>query len=358
MSFKGREKHFFLGGNTPEGFYSYYDYLISQENARRIYCIKGGPGTGKSTFMKKIADEVIKKGCDVEFAHCSSDPDSLDGIIIKPINIAFVDGTSPHIVDPKTPGAVDRILYLGECWREAEIACHKEGIMRTNKKISECFSTAYNYLCAAEKLKSNADNICKKSMQKNICDIYTESMIFREFAEMPVSEVRGEERKLFATAVTPKGLVNHIESLLDGYKTYVIKGYSDEYLNNICRVALGRGFDVESYYCPLSPNKKIDHLLIPKLNLGFTTSNDYHFFDKGEIIDFTEFSSKYIMETHKEEYSFSTKQAKALIDKAIETIKLAKSYHDELEKYYIPAMDFAKIDEIHEKTIKEVLEFI
>ena len=142
MAFKGSERHFFLGGNTPKGFFSYYDYIISQESARKIYCIKGGPGTGKSTFMKKIADAAVKKGADVEYAHCSSDPDSLDGVIIKPANIALVDGTSPHIVDPKTPGAVDTIIHLGDCWDADAIARHKEGIIKENEKISKQFKRA------------------------------------------------------------------------------------------------------------------------------------------------------------------------------------------------------------------------
>ena len=40
------------GGNTSKGFYSRFDNIISPEEARRIFVIKGGPGTGKSTLMK------------------------------------------------------------------------------------------------------------------------------------------------------------------------------------------------------------------------------------------------------------------------------------------------------------------
>ena len=48
---KGRIRHMFPGGNTSQGFFSYYDYILGQEEANRIICIKGGPGVGKSTFM-------------------------------------------------------------------------------------------------------------------------------------------------------------------------------------------------------------------------------------------------------------------------------------------------------------------
>ena len=121
MLIKGSIKHVFAGGNTPKGFFSYYHYILSQEDANRIFCIKGGPGVGKSTLMRNIAMFMVDKGYDVELMHCSSDNNSLDGLVIKDINIALVDGTAPHIVDPKNPGAVDEIINLGDYWDEGNL---------------------------------------------------------------------------------------------------------------------------------------------------------------------------------------------------------------------------------------------
>jgi uncharacterized NAD-dependent epimerase/dehydratase family protein len=94
---KGRIRHMFPGGNTSRGFFSYYDYILKQEDAARIFVIKGGPGVGKSTFMKKIAMEMVDRGYDVEFMHCSSDNNSLDGVVIPAVRVAFLDGTAPHV---------------------------------------------------------------------------------------------------------------------------------------------------------------------------------------------------------------------------------------------------------------------
>ena len=49
---QGKSRDLFPGGNTSLGFFSYYNNIISQEEANRIFVIKGGPGVGKSTFMK------------------------------------------------------------------------------------------------------------------------------------------------------------------------------------------------------------------------------------------------------------------------------------------------------------------
>ena len=78
--------------------------------------MKGGPGVGKSSFMKKIATEFADKGYDVEIFPCSSDPGSLDAVVIKKLGVVLIDATAPHIVDPKIPGAIDEIVNFGDFW--------------------------------------------------------------------------------------------------------------------------------------------------------------------------------------------------------------------------------------------------
>ena len=54
-------KHIFPGGNTPEGFFSYYKYIIPADG-KRIFFFIFGPGTGKSIFIKKIGAEMVARG--------------------------------------------------------------------------------------------------------------------------------------------------------------------------------------------------------------------------------------------------------------------------------------------------------
>ena len=100
---KGKARNMFPGGNTSKGFYSRFDNIISPEEARRIFVIKGGPGTGKSTLMKNISEIMTDHGYDVELMHCSSDSKSLDGVVIPELRVALIDGTAPHVTDPKAP---------------------------------------------------------------------------------------------------------------------------------------------------------------------------------------------------------------------------------------------------------------
>lgn len=92
---KGMLKSYFPGGNTSQGFYSLYNHMIGSD-ANRILVIKGGPGVGKSTFMRAIGEAMLEKGYDVEYHCCSSDNGSLDGVVIPALKIALVDGTAPQ----------------------------------------------------------------------------------------------------------------------------------------------------------------------------------------------------------------------------------------------------------------------
>lgn len=87
---------FFLGANSPDGFVSFYESLIDLDTANEVYIIKGGPGAGKSSFMKRAAAGLTEAGLTTEFIVCSADPDSLDGVVFPEIGVAFVDGTQPH----------------------------------------------------------------------------------------------------------------------------------------------------------------------------------------------------------------------------------------------------------------------
>lgn len=105
-----KEWHRFAGAMTPQGQLSFYDVLVKQIKNR--YIVKGRPGTGKSTMTKKVAKAALKNGYDVEYYHCSFDPDSIDMIIIPELSFALLDGTAPHEFEPENK---DKVIDMFEC---------------------------------------------------------------------------------------------------------------------------------------------------------------------------------------------------------------------------------------------------
>ena len=84
---------FFLGANSKDGFVSLLPQF-QRESPRRLYAIKGGPGCGKSTCIRRLSDAL---GGAEEYFLCSSDPDSLDGAALP--GLALLDGTAPHVFE-------------------------------------------------------------------------------------------------------------------------------------------------------------------------------------------------------------------------------------------------------------------
>lgn len=362
---KGKIRSIYPGGNTTKGFFSYYDYILGQQEANRIICLKGGPGVGKSTFMRKIGDHFAEKGEDVDFLWCSSDPDSLDGIVLKERSIALIDATSPHVVDPVNPGAVDSIAHLGEFWDGEALKKCKSHVLESNGRIKRWFGYAYNYLEAAGAVydalqAAYEDALENGELYRIAAGIVGDEMAHREIALKP-----GRIKKQFASAITPKGIQNHIDSIIEGYeKLYIITGpvgLSGERLLTIAaESALYRGMDVEAYYCPMKPDTKIEHLLIPGLNTAFVSVNQYHDLavrereEEIKRIDMNDIINWGRLEEFGPMLADCENRLKELIGEAVNCIVKAKKEHDRLESYYIPNMDFQKIDGLRDEIIGKI----
>lgn len=99
----------FFGTNTADGVVNAVPHLI--ENIKSVYYIKGRAGTGKSVFMKKIAQACSDHGFDVEMYYCSFDPNSIDMVLVRELDFCIFDSTDPHEFFPKRDGEVIVDLY-------------------------------------------------------------------------------------------------------------------------------------------------------------------------------------------------------------------------------------------------------
>jgi hypothetical protein len=359
---KGRIRHMFPGGNTSKGFYSFYKYIISQEDARRIFILKGGPGVGKSTFMKKAGTVMVEQGYDVEFMHCSSDNNSLDGLVIPRIGVAMIDGTAPHVVDPKNPGVIDEIIHLGDFWNEAAICRGRQDVIRINSSVGAIFERAYRYLKAAAHINEDNAVLYTSAVDKAKINKVARELADEVFDGIPLAAAVGRERSLFASAITPDGLKNYLDDLIVPDNVYMLEGLqgtgAEKVLERLKAEALERGFYVETYYCAFNPDK-LEHLIIPDLNTAFTTVNKYHSTDVCAVrkINFIEMLDDSSIAVFKKELEFNQLEFDTLLDRAVYTIRKAKLLHDEMETYYIPYMDFDAVQRCWEATMARIMDY-
>ena len=71
--------------------------------------------------IQSLRRELEQAGYTAQRVLCSSDPDSLDGVIFPQIRACIADGTSPHVIEPRFPGAVEELVNLGDYWDEEQL---------------------------------------------------------------------------------------------------------------------------------------------------------------------------------------------------------------------------------------------
>lgn len=352
----------FPGANTPQGFYSFYDQILSPAEATRIFVLKGGPGMGKSTLMRLIGEEMASKGYQVEFHCCSSDNDSLDGICIRRQGIALLDGTAPHVVDPKNPGAVDEIINLGVYWDETGLRKEKDAILALNKEVGRLFRRAYDYLAQARILADEVESYYWDSGALDIPGLNAlgrglETLVFGKSFSRGVSRTR----HLFASGITPGGAVNHLDSIFGPLnRRYIIRGPAGSgkavLVKKLYDAALGRGLEVEVFHCSLRP-EEIEHLVFPDLDAGVITGSEPHEYraEPGDmVLDTQEFIVSAALEKFEEDLREASRRFAQAFSRAVDFIKRAKAVHDEMEQYYIPHMDFEGVDACRKRLLERI----
>lgn len=133
--------------NGGAGFVSFFDGILSPY--RFVVAIKGGPGTGKSGLMRKIAERRQEAGETVKRILCSSDPRSLDGVLLPERGVAIVDATSPHAREPSMPGASGWIVNTLDHADTAALFERRGEIISLSRIKGAGYERAYRMLAAA-----------------------------------------------------------------------------------------------------------------------------------------------------------------------------------------------------------------
>lgn len=350
---------FFLGANTPQGFYSLFNELYNPDKNEQIYIIKGGPGTGKSSMMKKVAAEAEKRGYSVERIPCSSDPLSLDGVIIPELNTAIADATSPHIINPVFPGVTEHTVDPGRFWSVNKLRTNGDKIKKITLNNSEFHKQCIKYLKAASVIENDISNIFTELFNKEKAQRFAERFCFKELSS--TEKDSGKIQKRFLSAVTPLGVVVQYESFFNMCDKIITISdnssiISGEIIKTINNYAGERGIDRIICMCPMNPEKKYEHIIFPNLRIGVFTSNIYHPMIKknGKTIHFERFINENELSSYKNKLSFLKKAKLELIGESIRSLEQAKASHDILESYYIAAMDFRGVSKMTDELIEKI----
>ncbi len=356
-------KGYFACANSSRGFCNYFESNL--QGLERLYILKGGPGTGKSTLMKEIGADFYDLGYDIEFIYCSSDPSSLDGVLIPALKVGIVDGTAPHVIEPTAPGAIEQYVNLGIAWDKEKLSPYKDEILSLKHEISACYERLYSEYAHALKIHDAWEKIYIDEMDFNLAPQFR-YVICETLLKYPSIDHTPTVKHRFFGASTPTGSVDYIEDLTHDLKRYFIKGRpgtgKSTLLKELAKKSETLGYDTEIYHCSFDP-ESLDMVLIPQLNICFFDSTAPHeYFPSLEtdevIVTYEALITPGTDEANADRLAEIASLYKATIKKGTTALGEAKKLHDVLEEIYIKAMNFQIIEGIYEQIKSEIYDLI
>ena len=338
-----RKYSFFSGANSDKVFVTFYNSIDSDRDNTAIYNIVGGPGTGKSSLMKKVCALAEKYGLKYEKYFCSSDPNSLDAVRVFASDlkktVVLCDATAPHPRELSAPGAVGRLVDLSAFWSCRDLMRQKDSIMKLQDEKKVAYDKAYAYLKIAG-------------------SIFREAVLVRK-AELDLNKLLNDIQGTVSVCSSADNILRPIRC---------ISMFGEKQINN-------NGYDAETRYLVKDPVDAavINELLMISNRGAFAAPNplvnDYYdeVYFPASSISFSladssadrEFSFEpYLASAASRDLDYLKKSYVDYVALAIDSLSVAKGSHFKLEEIYGASMDFEAKERYDEMVVKDVSSII
>jgi hypothetical protein len=335
------ERRYFAASNSCRGFISYFPVCFGPQNGvQKLYIIKGGPGTGKSRFMRDVAEYAAARGADVTCYYCSSDAASLDGVILTVGNrrIALVDGTPPHVCEPTVPGVREELVNLGVFWNTELLHKHTRDILRLCQEKNTAYTRAYRYFAACGEMRAVAD----ERMSACVLQDKIESLAERLLRDQPTGdgfvEIPALRRAVCMTGErcfdTFEREANRIVWLSDYY------GIASKMTAALLERSRARRLRVLVSYDPICP-EQIDGLFYPDTGRCVTAEKGEPTVESARVISMRLYVDANALRTARADVREAIHLADQLKAGALKSLLHVADSHFALERIYGAAMDFS-----------------
>lgn len=347
---EGKRLCVFAAANTAKGFCSRFGEVFSPDVWERVYIIKGGPGTGKSSFLRAVGEAAEARGEEVRYYLCSSDPSSLDGVTLPGRGIALFDGTAPHTAEPVYPGAVEEIVNMGMFFDTKVLTKALPRIREYQERYGAEQRLAARYLRAAGELREAGNALCRGAVLGEKLGRAAKRLL----SQIPAEKAPAEKTR-FLTAAGKQGLV-HLDTMerLCENRIYVSdrRGCAGLVLDGILDYARQKGLSLVRFPDFLLP-EETEGLYFPAGGLYIGTDR-YGVPAGAECVNADRFLDTGALAECRTRHRFSRQCTASLLEGAYDALRSAGAVHDALEALYISAMDFKAKETYTSRFVKSV----
>lgn len=356
----GSVRHLFARGNTARGVHTLYGSAF--QGLQRIFLLAGYPGNGKSTLLRQIADTAIYLGLSVELFHSPFSPDDLDALIIPDLQIGIADQRNCPGIDAVAEAEFVRIdLGLAvDLFQLSDETKQRMGALHT--QVLSAAARAYEAFATALQIHDEWEAPYIAHMEFSKADQVGQELALELFGAQVLTKM-ATVRHLFFGAATPRGAVDHIQSLTgDLQRRIFIKGRpgsgKSTMLKRLAAAAEAKGVDVEVFHCGFDPNS-LDMLIFPELSVAiFDSTAPHEYFPSqpsDEILDMYEKAiepgtdERYAAEIQAIQQRYSAKMKEATAH-----LKEAQELHLRLREQYSGCTNFAKVEQMGAQLQQEI----
>ena len=331
------QRSYFLGGSGPNGFRTAF---WQEQQGFYGYYLKGGPGTGKSTLMKKLAAAFA--GEEISVYHCASDPHSLDAVVFEERGVFVADATAPHESSTPLPHITGELVDLaaglsGAALRES--AGEITALYAQNQSLHTQARKGFAGIGAMEDLIAGIGAAA--------LDEEKLTGFGKRFAKRLLPKKTGTPGAVLhrqCAAVTPLGELTLIPEqydrilLLDPYAAA-----SASLLRQLAEAAAHAGLRAELTVSLTRQRAAETHLVLPALQTMISAADRIpeDAASPLSIIRMQRFYDPAVLRTQRELRRFCSKTADSARSQTVALLAEALRVHDALERFYIAALDTA-----------------
>ena len=340
---------YFLGGASPDGFVT--SFYAAHRHCFGYY-LKGGPGTGKSTLMKRIAAAFA--GEDVSCYHCASDPQSLDAVVLENRGVFIADATAPHAADPALPHVTGTVTDLGAGLDRASLHESAEAVRALYAANQAAHVQARKGLAGIAAMEEQIAEIGERALLREKLTQYAARLAARI---LPRGTGKGEILERQRIALTPAGQVCYLPEncdlmLLDDPAHTA----AAQLLTALSEEAAARGLKAEITRSLTRKDRAPELLVLPALSLAVAAA--YALPDSiGQPPVSTVRMQRFYgteLRTQRTLLRFCIRTEQAAASQTAALLSEALRIHNELEAHYIRALDTDFLNRTAEELIRQI----